>query len=157
MRFDPKLIPQEKPPWTADRELSLPDDFTELGGQLQEEAARLAAIFPPKQCTVLSVAGSASRFRSVAKRAVLSSLALVAIASAGVAVWRSGGGQPRTNDSAQAPILERGAAAPSSPGFSETTKSLGSGVSLAELSGPEWEAVLDLMESDSEPITGVSF
>jgi hypothetical protein len=151
MRFDPKLIHPEEAPLAADGELELPADLAALAEQLGDDAAHLAASFPAarteRNVTTRRVGQSSAR--SYWRYALVgSSLAALLLA---VAVWQMQPGQPVVNRTTVAtsplPIHTPALASPTAV----------DAVSLADLSAPELEALLDMLDRDPNRVTSISF
>jgi len=144
MQFDPKLIHPEEPPLIAGGELDLPGDLAALGEQLSADAAHLAACYPaaPVQS---AAAGRSSAWKMYAAFVLGPSLAALLVA---VIVWQSLPEQPSVNRTAAAvPATSSAIAAPHA----------GDTVSLVELSGPELDRLLDLLDRAPDRVTSISF
>jgi len=151
MRFDPKLIRSDEPPLAADGELKLPDDLAALAEQLGDDAAHLAACYPPARTANFPQPLPAwRRKRFAATTAMLCGSALAVVLVMAVVMWRSA-----------APIaIEANSNKPDRrPQSSFTSVSAGphAAVSLTDLSSPELEALLDLMEREPGHTMSVSF
>lgn len=150
MPFDPKLIHPEEPPLTAGGELDLPADLKALGEQLHADAARLAAAYPPSR-----ESSPAPRRQSYAKYSALvlgSTLAALLIAAV---VWQSLPDQPAASRTAAA-LPPTGVAVPvASPAI--VVPQGAESVSLVELSGPELEALIDLLDRDVNRASSIAF
>src|SRR5262245_53218640 len=141
MRFDPNLIPPDEPPLDADGELKLPDDFAALADQLHADATHLAAQYPARPGQPREQPARSTRQKQLATVAAVtgSTLAILLLA---VAVF----GQH------SAPTADQ----PTPPAYLSTSLPQTTTVSLTELSAPELEGVLDLIERQRETIS-VSF
>jgi hypothetical protein len=162
MPFDPKLIQAEEPPLAANGDLNLPPDLAVLAEQLRDDAAHLAAAYPAITNTptrsvsegIFTQARSASEGPSRRHLQIRRPTALIAstiaatlaVLLAGLAVfWH-----------APEATLQKHSPTPSthfitSAAHSDTT------ISLTELSSPELEAFLDLMERSPDNALRVSF
>jgi hypothetical protein len=156
MPFDPRVIPPGEPPLSGDGELKLPRELAALAQQLGEDAAHLAACYPPRPIDLHERAAQAAGWR---RRTVIlagSGAALALILLVVSLAWR--GVPPASVDR---PELAAAASSetdrqPNQPAR-RATAAARTTVSLAELSGPELEALLDLIERDPDKLTGVSF
>ena len=151
MPFDLKLIRPDDPPLTPNGELDLPSDLKALAEQLGEDAAHLAACYPPRQEIAQPAAAVAGRRRAVigtAAGAIV--LASVLLGAAGVWLAAPGAGGVKKADIAAMP----GDPAATIPHDSVPVVST---VSLADLSPPEIEALLDLIEREPNQIGSIAF
>ena len=173
MPFDPKLIQPDDAPLRADGDLDLPDDLARLAAQLGDDATRLAQQYPASACgdAVLAAElvesarrikdGSRRRTRAVgvAMGAGLAAIAgLAALVTFGQPWLRPGGALPKPSPLAGRPSLRSAVgpmAAPSIEPLSLTSPS--PTLSLGELSGPEMEALFDLLQHDPRRAGSVSF
>ena len=150
MRFDPKLIHLDEPPLNLDGELNLPADLAALAEQLSDDAAHLAAQYPAARELRPRVGRSRA---SSYKRYILLGSTLAALLIA-VVVWQSMPGQPAANlsTSARSPVVAMPSHSPAiaAPAANDT-------VSLADLSGPELEALVDMLAHDPHRVTSISF
>src|SRR5262245_16586804 len=151
MRFDPKIIPGEEPPLKADGQLDLPDELAALAAQLGDDAAHLAACYPPPPTGKLDLhAVGRPRQRIAAAAALIAGSALTVLLVFSVAWWRHG-----------PPVAIQADASPAhqSAATSFTSASVGgqATVSLTELSGPEFEAFIDLLQREPDKTVSVSF
>jgi hypothetical protein len=155
MPFDPRLIHPDDAPLRADGDLDLPDDLAALAEQLSDDAAHLSARYPasgePQVALAAELVASAERIKRRAWRrsAFLVGAGLASVAAIGLTV----GMLSLRNDPTRRPNLAGSAPASavneidtfpvSYPVSSSATLSLG------ELSGPEREALFDLLQRDS--------
>jgi hypothetical protein len=151
MRFDPKLIRSDEPPLVADGDLELPDDLAALAEQLGDDAVHLAVCYPPARTAILPQQSPASqRNRVAAAAAMLCGSALAAVLVTTVVLWRSA-----------APIANEAGSnkRDQAPQSSFTSASVGghATVSLTDLSAPELEALLDLIDREPGHTISVSF
>jgi hypothetical protein len=158
MRFDPKLIHPDEPPLDAGGELDLPADLTALGQQLGDDAAHLAATYPANRSLASSNMGHDARLRPAwryARYLAASAAALAALWITAVA-WQPQRGarpQPRTATS----DVQSSAPHATSPVAAIAGSTQESHVSLPDLSGPELEALLDMLQDDPGRVTSISF
>jgi len=149
MPFDPKLIRPDEPLLGPEGELQLPDDLRALAEELGDDAARLAKCFPPPRPTnrPAPLVGTSGR-RVAAAAAVVGSSALALLLVVGFML------RPiPVHVAIQAKQQEQMAhSSPADKSIAPDTT-----VSLVDLSGPELEALLDLMERDSHSTASVSF
>jgi len=161
MPFDPKLIQPDEPPLTASGDLDLPDDLKTLAEQLGEDAAHLAHCYPPRQDSRQpEVAARWRRQRAFAFGAAAAALASLLIG--GVAFWRGTAGSG-VRSTTSVVTAERTSPAEIGESHSVAAGALdehplsSSTLSLAELSGPEMEALLDLLEREPGQVTSIAF
>jgi hypothetical protein len=164
MPFDPKLLPSDEPPLKRDGELDLPADLEALGEQLRDDAAHLARQFPP------SPAAAPLRVRSRSPRkwnwqlagaagvagAMIATAAVFVLTTPFTATQTRGKSAVTRNNSAvvgRAPIVGS-AEGPSRVRHDDSSEYT---ISLADLSSPELEALLDLMERQPDAVGSVSF
>jgi hypothetical protein len=156
MPFDPRLIHPDDAPLGADGDLDLPDDLSALAEQLSEDAAHLSARYPASREPQVAIAAelvvSAERIKRRAWRrsAFLVGAGLASVAAIGLTVAmfsQRSELSPRPefvkSPSAASPREVLDAVPVSYPAPSSTALSLG------ELSGPEREALFDLLQRDS--------
>jgi hypothetical protein len=149
MRFEPKLIRGDEPPLNAGGELDLPEDLAALGEQLGDDARHLAACYP---------APSTANFipRTIQRswwRIAVASAAAVAIALTSIfAVNSRWHGQSLATISNDASTPQQ----PTGPTFVSTPVTT-QAISLTDLSAPELEALLDLVEGQPHDAVRVSF
>ena len=146
MPFDPKLIHPEEPPLTPRGELDLPADLAALGEQLGADAAHLSRCYPAAQ----KQTARAAPYTKYAFAALGSALAALLVAAL---IWQSLPGRPAA-ERATLPLTADALPA-ASPAIA--TPHHPDAVSLADLSGPELEALLDLLARDPNRATTISF
>jgi len=147
MRFDPKLIRAEESPLTADGEIDLPADLAALGEQLLDDATHVAACYPAASSIALTKVPANRRYR---RTIALLCGSLAAASLIGFAVIQFG-----APDSVQRRTNSRTDRLEESSFVSATAPT--EMASLTELSQPELEALLDLMERDPRAVNRVSF
>ena len=163
MPFDPKLIRPDEPPLMPNGELDLPSDLKALAEQLGDDAAHLAATYPPRQVIAQPLTAVA---RGGPRAIVVGAAGAVALASlligvAGVWIGTAGFRTDGTNEIDVAKVErattdhQRSPAANSHP--SQGIPATISTFSLTELSSPEMEALLDLIEREPNEVGSVSF
>lgn len=157
MRFNPKIVRGEEPPVTVDGEIELPADLAALADQLGDDAAHLAACYPPVRATRLSRTPSAPR-RKAMPRGKTIAIAAAAIGGAALAALIT---LSALFPSATMPLAARTSGVQSNPSSTHSLTSFSPGgeatVSLVDLSGPELEAWLDLIASEPSHDISVSF
>jgi len=151
MPFDPKLIQADDPPLAADGDLNLPAHLSHLAEQLSDDAAHLAARYPPAAAVQARSASEGFGRRNPSTRrfapAALIATALAACLAGFSAFWQS----PKSSLQERVPL-------PSEPSrFVASTPSSDTAISLTELSTPELEALLDLTERSPENALRISF
>ena len=156
MPFDPKLIHPDDAPLLPSGEIHLPDDLAALAEQLSDDAAFLSANYPAAReanaALASELATSAARLQSLSRRrvAVFFGVGVASLLLCALPFVRPVGNifphppRERVVDSAS---ITAPAARPVS---AATTLSLG------ELSAPEMEALLDLLEADTRS-SSISF
>jgi len=156
MPFDPKLIHAEEPPLTAGGDLDLPADLAALAQQLGDDAAHLSARYPAGPAKAETTTGVRRRAASYVGYAAIG--AAVASLLGAIVLWESLAGPPV----AKTTTATTAAVAPpvSVPSLSSTpavAAPRGENVSLVDLTGPEVEALLDLLDRDPGRAGGISF
>ena len=167
MRFDPKLISDEDASF-GDGDLKLPDDLALMAEQLGDDAARLAATYPPPVPTVLavsrqeSVALSSSRrnawlTRSLAGTALAAGLITISLVASNS--YRPQNANHPLPAAASSPAIDSLVAhQPATPKSTQPQKILVTPASwLGDTSGPELEALMDLWEQDQPAVRSLSF
>ncbi|MBC7855570.1 MAG: hypothetical protein IAF94_19240 [Pirellulaceae bacterium] len=153
MPFDPQLIRDDDADFSG--ELKLPGDLAFMSEQLVDDAARLAAAYPPPKPAVLAVASRpiTRRYvwltRSLAGTALAVGLVTISLVAMN-ARHQPGKATPAPNSglvvnhSPQVPTAE--------PRIPVTPASY-----LGDASGPELEALMDLWEQDQPKERSLSF
>jgi hypothetical protein len=167
MRFDPKLIHPDEAPLAADGEIDLHDELAALAEQLRDDATYLAARYPatgnvspllrgtPNPSVRLKSGGAkdpSSRRRAAIVAGAVSGCAL-ALALAVAGVWLMPGPLADMAEG-QAAIAATAVERPAAAAALVHPSSHPATVSLADLSTPELEALLDLWQE--EPGRGIS-
>jgi hypothetical protein len=183
MTFKPTIVGEEElelPPsvCSPDGELNLPEDLASLASQLSSDSARLAALYPPGPRGGVGVslpvrekspsrrpagAGGASENARFFGPALA---VLLAVTGLGAAIWSwSGGSESRSAWTAAhrgapaeyrigpAPSASQGAGASAKAGSSATEETA---AFVQELSGPELEGFLDLLEQQDAAASRLS-
>jgi hypothetical protein len=169
MPFDPKLIPPDDAPMRPDGELDLPADLTALAGQLSADAAFLATCYPaahgPQVTLAAELVESAERTgkRAGRRTTLLVSAGLASVIAVGLAVSLAalhyaarltGEGVAESQVDLTGPSA-RSTISASVPNTNSSRSPIT--LSLGELSGPEMEALFDLLERDANRGSSVSF
>ncbi|MCE9526198.1 MAG: hypothetical protein K8R36_09105 [Planctomycetales bacterium] len=176
MQFDPKLIREDDANFEGD--LKLPDDLALMAQQLGDDAARLAATYPPPKPAVLvasrrkTAAPSRRSFwlmRSLAGTALAVGLVTISLVASnsynGVTGERpasAGRSLGAGENGGKVVQLHRPAYAGRSP-LAHESPSPSSQVPvtpaswLGDTSGPELEALMDLWEKDQPAVRSLSF
>ena len=153
MPFDPKLIHAEEPPLTAAGELDLPADLAALAQQLGDDAANLAAKYPAAAARpAIASADQRGAFKYAAY--ILAGTAVAASLFA-VLTWQSFPQSP-TQGMTAAPTLAP-TLVPSLSATDASSRPKRENVSLVDLSGPELEALFDLLDREPGRAGEVSF
>lgn len=145
MPFDPKLIPADEAPLTANGEINLPDELAALAEQLRDDSAHLVAVYPASPAVGRQQPATASRKNQYAAAATVAGTTLAAFLAGLVILWQGGKPLPVTTGSAPQP-----------PELVSTSAPPVTTISLTELSSPELEALLDLIQRQPETVS-VSF
>ena len=163
MRFDPKLIHPEEPPLDAAGELELPADLAALGEQLRDDAVHLAARYPAEREAVLRECAVPSRAwdRGLAFRTIAIFGSSLAAALVAIVLWQGLPGPPAQNRTAAVSVPTTIVSPSPRPAIAPIMNTVApvanNGVSLADLSGPELEALVDLLARDPERAGSISF
>jgi hypothetical protein len=175
MPFDPRLIHPDDAPLRADGDLELPADLAALAEQLADDAAHLAARYPaqPKPQAALAaelvdsaerikLAGqsstSLSRGRALRGAALIAGAGLASIAAIGLTltiVSRPLNRDPAVVSTPDFPRHETDSTPLSVPAALGAPAS--ATLSLGELTAPEMEGLLDLLQRDPDRTTSISF
>jgi hypothetical protein len=147
MPFDPKLIHADEPPLAANGELNLPSDLAGLAEQLRDDAAHLSAAYPPTIAAHSPLLRSNQTRRTAALIASASAASLAALLAGFVVFWQ----RPESIPQKHSPVPSTPSHLVTSTAASETV------ISLTELSSPELEALIDLMERSPDNAVRVSF
>jgi hypothetical protein len=170
MPFDPKLIQPEDAPLLPSGELDLPADLTALADQLGEDAAHLAARYPADRAPAVALSAelleSAARIKRQSRQrfawvaaASLASAAVLAV-SVAIALQNQGAVAPGSGTLAASPATASPATAAQPPEFVSLPAPHAAGastLSVGELSGPEMEALLDLLSAEPKTAASISF
>ena len=162
MQFDPKLIRDDDANFEGD--LQLPDDLALMAQQLGDDAARLAAIYPPPMPAVLASVGQVAPrrkdawfMRSLAGTALAVGLATISLVALNTQ-------QPQDANLATPKIVEQSPSAgslvvyePPVARLNQPTVPVTPASWLGNTSGPELEALMDLWEKDQPAVRSLSF
>jgi hypothetical protein len=147
MPFDPKIIRSEDAPLTSEGDIDLPADFAALGQQLRDDAGGLANCYP--------AAPLPPRLKTPANRRYRLTITAICGSTAAAFLLAFAALQFGARDSVQRHINGRPDPLESPSFVSATTPT--EMASFTELSQPELEALLDLMERDPSAVNRVSF
>jgi hypothetical protein len=150
MPFDPKLLHPEEPSLAANGELDLDPALASLAEQLTDDAAHLAASYPPTSLTrAPSAREETGRRRAPSHHytAALIACALAACLVSFVLVWQG----PTSK------LLDRSSPPSETSHAIATQVSADTTISLTDLSTPEIEALLDLTDRSPHNAIRVSF
>jgi hypothetical protein len=142
MPFDPKLIRPDDAPVDEGGELRLPSDLSALAQQLCDDAEHLSRVYPPAT-TKPTARRWATRWSFAAPIGTALATALVIA----LTLWYAS-----TSDS-----MLQASPGSSQAGLVSSAPPATTPVSLTELSAPELEAVLDVLEQDNTRPISVSF
>lgn len=155
MPFDPKIFRENDADFDAAADLQLPADLALMAEQLGDDAARLAACYPPPVPAVIQPAARLATPSSRRMSYWLSrSLAGIALAMALVAISlvAPNAYRPRPgNDSMPAAVTE----VPSSLDSNRVPVTTASW--LGDTTGPELEALMDLWAQENREKASLSF
>lgn len=149
MRFDPKVVRAGEAPLTSAGDIELPPHLAALGQQLGDDAAHLAACYPPAKSMHLNQAAASSwRKRATIAVAVFCTSALAIVMT--LAALLQGPSQVASTTYNENPVS-------AAPSFTSVLPASDVTVSLVGLSGPELEAWLDLLDHEPAHPISVSF
>jgi hypothetical protein len=168
MPFDPRIVHPDEPPLLPDGELDLPTDLAALAEQLGDDAAHLSACYPADRAPQVALAAELVQSAGRIKRqhwfrsAAVVGTGLATVAALGISLIIAAQQTPQTNRPRQpvavAPFAAPDAALPSETfPVSAATTSAGPTLSVGELSGPELEALLDLLDNEPRSMASISF
>ncbi len=164
MPFDPNIIREDDASFEGD--LKLPDDLALMAEQLGDDAARLAATYPPPVPAVLAVSRQVSAVQSRRTSWLTRSLAGTALAAGLVTISLVASNSyrpqnlnrplPVTNPSPvpRALVVHE---APTPKGSQPQKIPVTPASWLGDTSGPELEALMDLWEHDQPAAGSLSF
>jgi hypothetical protein len=164
----PRLIHPDEPPLLPDGELDLPADLAALAEQLGDDAAHLSACYSadydkadrsPQVALAAELVQSAARIKRQHwfRSAAVVGTGLATVAALGISLIIAARQAPQSNPPRQpvavAPTATSDAASPSESFPVSTSATL----SVGELSGPELEAILDLLDNEPRSVASISF
>jgi len=166
MPFDPRLVHPDDAPLRPDGDLDLPDDLAALAGQLADDAAHLSACYPacwnPQVALASDLVDSAKRIKRNSWRQAglaigvgLTALTTIVVAVSLVLRNREPG-DPERNSSSDVVVTTAAPIAPLATPISLPTPTPTT-LSLGELTGPEMEALFDLLQRDSQRASSIAF
>jgi len=147
MPFDPKIIAADEPPLTADGEIDLPVDLAGLSQQLSDDASHLASRYPAARSPAINCTTGSKRQIRVALAIAGLFGSIVAASLLGIGIVHFGQHPAMSTDRSGSVEQSSFVSAIAPP---QT-------ISLSELSQPELEAALDLMEREPNTTSRVSF
>ena len=165
MPFDPKLIREDDASFEGG-DLKLPDDLALMGEQLGDDAARLAACYPPPMPSVLAVSRQKSAALSRRTSWLTRSLAGTALTAGLVTISLVASNSYRPQDAnhslpqvAPSPVSRALVVheAPAPKGTQPQKIPVTPASWLGDTSGPELEALMDLWEQDQPAVRSLSF
>jgi hypothetical protein len=164
MPFDPKLIHEDDANFEGD--LQLPDDLALMGQQLGDDAARLAASYPPPVLATLAVSRQelipTSRYLSWVVRSLVGTALATGLVTISLVALNSNQ-LPNANYEVPAAATPSPAAGALVIQVAPANRNDRSSVPvtpaswLSDTSGPELEALMDLWEQDQPAIRSLSF
>lgn len=166
MPFDPRLISEDDADFDAAADLQLPADLALMAEQLGDDAARLAATYPPpvlqrrtEHCSVPRKATNRASVwltRSLAGTALAAGLVTISLVASN-SFWPLGTNQklPLAAPSPSSVDLARYKAP--SPRINQPQVPVTPASWLGDTSGPELEALMDLWEQDQPAVRSLSF
>ena len=169
MPFDPRLISEDDADFDAAADLQLPADLALMAEQLGDDAARLAATYPPPVPAVIAaVSRQKTDVPSVSRRNawLTRSLAGTALAAGLITISLVASNSYRPQNAnhplpaaASSPAIDSLVAhEPATPKSTQPQKILVTPASwLGDTSGPELEALMDLWEQDQPAVRSLSF
>ena len=165
MPFDPNIIREEDAGFEGD--LKLPDDLALMGEQLGDDAARLAATYPPPVPAVLAAVSRREKAAQTRRTSWLTrSLAGTALAAGLVTISLVASNSYRPQNAnhplpaAASPVsraLVVNEKAPTPTGSQPQKIPVTPASWLGDTSGPELEALMDLWEQDQPAAGSLSF
>jgi hypothetical protein len=164
MRFEPKVILPDETPTTAEGDIDLPADLEALAGQLGDDARRLAECYPAEASArpLGAVSPLADRRRQWRAALAATAVVLVGIAIAGgLQKWHA----PADTQASVSPAAAQDRTAvieDATAGGEQRSLDLEASrgrptLSLTDLSPPELEGLLDLLERDPHQAVRISF
>jgi hypothetical protein len=167
--FKAQLIQPDDAPLLPGGEIDLPADLAALAEQLGDDAAHLARRYPADRAPAVALSAelieSAARIKRRSRSRVamlagvsLASVALVAI-SVAVGLQDRRGPMPKRDSLVASPPALLPASGLEAPELSPlpVTHAAAGTLSVGELSGPEMEALLDLLNSEPKSVASISF
>jgi len=153
MPFDPKIIAGDDA-FDSDAELKLPANLALMAEQLGDDAARLAATYPPK-FVATRFSGFTNRLKPVTTSGWLTrSLAGTALAAGLVTISLVASNAYRPlHDNDPVPAVLRETSSPDGSDQVPVTPASW----LGDTSGPELEALMDLWEQEKPAVRSLSF
>ncbi|MEX2173410.1 MAG: hypothetical protein WD872_03555 [Pirellulaceae bacterium] len=161
MPFDPSYVHPDEPPLDARGDLALTDDLATLAEQLSDDAAHLARCYPAGTAGSCKIPGRVNPAKPLPRRAGLAiagvGLSCLGLVAASISFALLGG------ESAPPPANATNAQVTNGDAISDSAKvaipATPSPVmlSVGELSGPEREALFDLLDDQPQRLTRVSF
>ena len=164
MPFDPNIIREDDASF-GDGELKLPDDLALMAEQLGDDAARLAATYPPPVPAVLAVSRQKTAAQSRRTTWLTRSLAGTALAAGLVTISlvASNSYRPQNANHSLPAVAPSGAIDSLVVHETPTPKGTQPQIPvtpaswLGDTSGPELEALMDLWEHDQPAARSLSF
>jgi hypothetical protein len=171
MPFDPKLVHPDQAPLLPSGELDLPADLAALAEQLADDAVHLATRYPadrgPQVALAAELVESAEQIKrfsrprkSLLVTATVLGAGLASIAVLGLSIalaWRDDETAPSFPSLAETTIRPPPLEPLPASTVIRVRPSAAATLSVGELSGPELEALLDLLGSEPRSVVSISF
>lgn len=163
MPFDPRLIHPDEPPLRSDGELDLPADLAALAEQLGDDAAHLSACYPADRSPQVALAAELVQSAARIKRqhwfrsAAVVGTGLATVAALGISLVIAARQAPQASRPRQPVAVAPASPSDPSPPSDSLPVSAAATLSVGELSGPELEALLDLLDNEPRSMASISF
>jgi hypothetical protein len=159
MPFNPKLVRSDDSTAAVEGSLDLPPELAVLGDVLRADAQQLADSYPPPQHAASSAVHPLVQRWSSFHLGAAAALLAVGLGIAGQIPLRRQPADDRLSAAAMAErALDAGAeSTPSATPLRLTSTDARGILRVAELTGPELEALVDLVQRESNASTSVSF
>jgi hypothetical protein len=163
MPFDPRIVHPDEPPLRPDGGLDLPADLAALAEQLGDDAAHLSACYPADRAPQVALAAELVQSAARIKRqhwfrsAVVVGTGLATVAALGISLIIAAQQAPDTAGPSRPLVVSPGERPLSASAALIDPLPAAPALSVGELSGPELEALLDLLDSEPRSMASISF